>query len=429
MSFADSYATRMDELFDRLVCSTMDVRLRARLHQAKLNAVVGAYSIASSPNPGVALLDMAAYMRMKRDIMEEYGHQEFPEVPDGPIMVEAILASFRHSEQEIWAVAERALSPQQIEELNELIVRWRAENPDQTRVTQVRLSEFSATRRLAPGSTQRASGSLLSFLMIDPLANMEPTAREIEQTRRIAERAFFVAERMPMIMAWQIEQVVYNAAATPEAQQLLGNANTLSDSVERFSLAADRLPQDMAKQSDATIARLTEAVGSERNAAIEQLQQLLEGERTRLVAQLEDSSALLKQLLADMRDTMRVGGEMAQSVEAATMAIDVLATPSPSSGSSNARPFDPIDYKDAAQEIGAAARNITELMQSIERLTTASSAPDADNHFSLMFDSAEAGGVRLIDQAFNRALLLVAIILVGVPLGLLGYRLASRRLK
>jgi hypothetical protein len=80
-------------------------------------------------------------------------------------------------------------------------------------------------------------------------------------------------------------------------------------------------------------------------------------------------------------------------------------------------------------EIGQAAQHITELIQSIDKLASTASAAGPDGQFNLVFDSAETSGQRLIDRAFSRALILVVIILVGLPVMLLGYRWMSRRMK
>lgn len=428
MSFADTYATRMDELIDRLMAGTTDVKLRAGLHQIKIQSVVGAYAIASSPNPGVALLDMCAYVRLKRQIMQEHGPQIAPPIPESAEIVQALVESYTRSENEMWDVAKRVLSAQQLAELDELIRRWRAENPDQYRVTQVRLSEFSATRRLAPGGNKSAPGSLFSLFYLDPLSNLEPTAREIEQTRRIAERAFFVAERMPMVMAWQVEQVVYDGAATHEAQQLLEDAQTLATASDRFSLAVDRWPQDLSRQGDEIIQRLSSALAAERQAAIEQITKALEDQRGKLLEELHASEGVLRNLLAESKQTLDSGREAADALTKAMQAIDALANPPPGIPGEESHPFDPREYGEMAVQVKQAALSVDDLLKTLERLSKADDSSDAGRGLNIAFDSAEAGGQRLIDRAFYRALILVVILIVGVPTAMLAYRWASRRM-
>jgi hypothetical protein len=431
MSFSDSYATRMDEIIDREMSRTNDVRLRASLHHIKIQSVVGAYSIASSPNPGVALLDMCAYMKLKREIMQEHGMEMAPSLPEMQKVVDGLVASYKRSEDEIWAVARRILSNQQIAELNELIVRWREENPDQYRITQVRLSEFSATRRLAPDASKSGPGSLFSLFYLDPLSNLEPTAREIEQTRRIAERAFFVAERMPMIMAWQVEQVVYDGAATIEAQQLLANAQTMTDSADRFSLAVDRWPTDLSEQSKVIIQQLSEALSAQRQAAIDQVVQTFEDQRTKLLDDLRASEGALRSLLAESQQALQTGREAADALTRAMNAIDALANPPPDpvgKPASESHPFDPREYGEAAAQITQAARSVDGLLANIEKLAKPDESSDAGKGLATAFSSVEASGKSLIDKAFSRALILVIVSIVGIPVALLAYRWASRRI-
>ena len=42
--------------------------------------------------------------------------------------------------------------------------------------------------------------SVFSLFQVDPLSGLDPAVREIAQTRLFAERALFVAQKMPMLL-------------------------------------------------------------------------------------------------------------------------------------------------------------------------------------------------------------------------------------
>lgn len=413
MSFADTFASRMDDVIDRVIARADTATLRSDIHRIKINAVTGAYTIASNPNPAVALMDMAALVRIRMQIIEQHGMTMFAADDDPKELVDILLASYRQSNKEIWAQVNRAFTPAEVGELNELIVRWQEENPDQMHVTLVKLTELAEFRRVAPESGKQGPGSLFSLFYLDPLSSMNPTAREIEQTRRIAERAFFIGERTPMIMAWQVEQVVYDLVATREAQQLLGNANALSDAAKNLGDASRQWPHQLA---------------AEREAMIRQLNETLEAQRRGLFKDIESANATLQPMLVQMKATLEAGSDAAKAVDAATLAVSRLAYPPETAPVDSAgHPFDPREYQAAAVEIGQAARAIQDSLKVLEQIMS-KPEPASVNALSQTLTTAEDSGQRLIDRAFRQALLLIVLLLIGAPIMGLIYRAISRKI-
>ena len=52
--------------------------------------------------------------------------------------------------------------------------------------------------------------------------------REIAQTRLFAERALFVAQKMPALLRWQTELLSVNAVEMPAVQQLVTNSTQIA---------------------------------------------------------------------------------------------------------------------------------------------------------------------------------------------------------
>ena len=49
----------------------------------------------------------------------------------------------------------------------------------------------------------------------DPLAGLDPAVRELTQTRLFAERALYVAQKMPLLLRWQTELLTINTLNQP----------------------------------------------------------------------------------------------------------------------------------------------------------------------------------------------------------------------
>jgi hypothetical protein len=66
---------------------------------------------------------------------------------------------------------------------------------------------------------------------MDPLAGLDPTTRELAQTRLLAERAMFIAQRMPQIIQWQAELLTIRTAELPQVEQLVSNTTQLAAAI------------------------------------------------------------------------------------------------------------------------------------------------------------------------------------------------------
>lgn len=247
MAFADSYAAVVNE-----ACGTVAEalpELRAPIHTMMLNSVQNAIIIAASPNPIGGLLDMTVMVSLQRGAVEALL------VKHGPAM-QPLLDSSQMMEEEIWAAADRMLNDEQLEALHALIPEVVERYRGTVNVASIRAGDFSKYRRATVVDVS-GGGSLLSLILLDPFSGMTPAAREIAQTRLLAERAFFWANRLPMIINWQIEDVVLKTVSQPESVELLESAVRLSEASHDL---VQVLPQERAAAIDQMGDRVDEAI-------------------------------------------------------------------------------------------------------------------------------------------------------------------------
>lgn len=160
--------------------------------------VSSAMEICTGPVPQVNLLDMTVFVRLSRTVLEHYW---IPQVYGED--ARELAGAFSRFEEELAAMAARALSPAQREQLASAIGAWLAENPAQIRVEGVRLADFAA----AAAEPVRRAKSLLS--------SVTTARRAANQAILLSERGLFLFHRMPSL--WRLQ-------ARLGAREILGDA-------------------------------------------------------------------------------------------------------------------------------------------------------------------------------------------------------------
>ncbi|MCE9592991.1 MAG: hypothetical protein K8S98_02255 [Planctomycetes bacterium] len=256
MSFTDTFDSRLAEQWNRVAAagraatdSTNDDaneadqeharRLRRAAIENKLATVSAALSIASSPNPNVALADMIVMVTLQRMVLETPAASE----RYGDELVGVLIATYRDQEAKIWRIAARAMTAAQRRELRELIAAWRAENPDATYVANVRLEDFAKARQQSIVETKQSGDSLLALVALDPLAGLDPAQREVQKSRMLGERVFFYGSRLPQLLKWQVESLTQELLRAPELV-------ALSNSLARVTVVAERWPEDLERAQE-----------------------------------------------------------------------------------------------------------------------------------------------------------------------------------
>ena len=392
MRFADDYTGRISDPIAKLDLQSTPPEVRLRAHNWRVSQATAAYTIASGANPTINALDMVVLATLSRAVVEDRLIEDYGE------RARALLDAHRHLEQQSWSLVDGVLNAEQAKEVRAAIDRWRAENPTTRSVAQVRFADFAALE-LRRGKEQQESNGLFGFIGLDPLSNLDPAVRELEQTRQLAERTIYYLQRAPSLLDMEIERLVYQLAAMPEAERTLAN-------IDRLSLAAEAMGQ--------LSARAPEIIASERHAIITELASALHAEQDRL-----------QPLLVSVRDVLNAGTQTSQSVTGTVTALDAFVArfqpdePASANASTPKRPFDITEYAATARDLAAAAERVQALLaqlntssKDVERVTRAA--------------TQEVNGI--IDHVFKLALVLILVLGFVTVLCALLYRYWSPRL-
>jgi hypothetical protein len=228
--FADRLTQALDELAEGGTLAARNAVLYLELRYTS-----AALDIATGPLPEVNLLDMLAFVRLCREVFEAHWIPEHFGERGRPVA-----DVFHTSEEELWRIAGGVLSSHQRAELEALVDQWQAENPRQVRVERVRLMDFAQRRGEVHIERARAAGGLLS--------SVKSATRAADQALLIAERAMFIAHRMPFVLRLQARlgsrEIVSDALASfGSPAELLGEVRSLEPLIDKLLPIVDHSGQ------------------------------------------------------------------------------------------------------------------------------------------------------------------------------------------
>jgi PAS domain-containing protein len=394
MRFADDYVGRLIEASHRFEPSLGDARQRLMWSGWLLEQANAAYITASGDNPVVSTLDLLTLATLSRMVIED------TIAPRYPAQSAELVEAHRQLEAQAWQLASEVIEPAQQAALRNLYVEWRRQNSNVLSVSFVRFQDFTGIMRAqdSQADVKKYSG-LLGVVGLDPLSGLDPAVRQLEQSRLLAERAIYYAQRVPFLFDLQLDRSLNRMAAGTETQKLLQQGGSLTLSAERFAAVAEGLP---------------DAVAREREAFIRQLS-----------GELEAQQASLRPLLLELRGTLEAGNATAASVDQAVRSLDALvarfsAKPASAGGPAPARPFDINEYRQAAEEITRAADQLQQLLDSV-----GGRAPQ----IASVVDSSLGKGRALVDYLVLRVAALIVLLLAGILATLLAYRWLAPRVR
>ncbi len=389
MRFADEYAAQVSEWVGTFQRSTDDPGERLAAQSWLVSQATSAIKIATGPNPELNAIDMMVFATLSRMVIEDRWVGELY----GP-RARGLLTAHQALEKRAWIYAPSLLSEAQIEELRSSIAAWHRENPVGRAVPFIHLEDFAFA---ASDARQRStsSTSIFSFLGIDPLSNLDPAVREIAQSRQLAERAVYYAQRAPKLISMETQRLVFELAMTPESTGLLEGFGRIGVAAQTASELAVDLPR---------------LVAEERAAVIEQLTGVLDERQGRLQA-----------LTVELRSTLEAGGTTSDSVRETVSAVDALVArfdrPPAATAQAPARPFDVTEYTEALRELGDTARYLQVLLAQADAKAPA---------LSQVSEHAAEQLASLVDHVYWRLLQLVLVLVAASVLGTLAYRAIIR---
>jgi hypothetical protein len=287
LAFADRYLEAIAEAADRSAEAAADVTERAGFKQTKVVYVTAAITTVTEPEPLRVMRDLLVLLRLQRMVWEDQRHPWA-----APGNAARMAQALKILEDQIEKLAALVFDAQDIAGIQSLVQQWHAANPDRRYVAFVRFHDLEDSALKQRFDARLRRGGLL--------APVTKAADELEQMRRVAERALFLANHMPMLLEWQAEAYLHGALELPEVQSLTANFDRFTGTTAELSTLVGLLPDQIARERAEALTALAALVRRERMEAIAQLGEVLRAERAALIADVNGSAGQLTPLAAHL---------------------------------------------------------------------------------------------------------------------------------
>jgi hypothetical protein len=383
LQFAQAYCLRIVESANELQNAENGPLTDEEVLRFKISSVGGILMLSTGDNPYISLLNLVSQATLSRMILENYWVTILDEE-----LFESWISRSRSLEQKIWFIADQVLSKDQQDEL-----RLSIENHYASLKHLDSLSLANPQDLVVPTSLKGKANnkSVFSLAAINPLSGLDPAVREITLTRLFAERALFTLQWTPWLLRWQSDLMVLDTTRQTEIAQALKDISSLSESIERASLAAESISK--------TAAALPDQLSTEREAIVTALN-TQEGQITTLFQAGTDLSVSMNTAI--------------ESLDALMKRFGVGEPHAPRDP--NRKRFDILDYAKTADSFTATAEQLNETL--IELNTTLDS-PALDK----LSNQATADVRGILNHVFLLAAGLVVLILVSALI----YRVVAGR--
>lgn len=403
--YADRYMTYLVSAIEKIERNNPNLEQRRLANRIKLVQVSALYDIATNADPFTQLVDMTLVVSLqaRKWIDDDVAEKWFG--ARGRYLV----AASRQAREDIWRIAARVMRPSQLEQLDTMILDWHRRHPDIELVSYVRFDDFAASRSKSIVAEVAEGGGFL--------APIGEATKAVDEVRAVAERALYLAKRMPYMIGWQVRDTVSDTLNGPE----LGRINDLLPgvvaSVDRVARTIERVPQDVRSEREAIDAMLLRH-GPLASKMIDDSRGLV-----------QDSNALATNAMALTGSVESLLARLDRSTvalrEAVTAIDDVFLKPGREKPADpNAKPFDIDDYARTAVAVGDTIGRAQTL---VDDLRTTLQSPD---QMQALTRGVDASLVRatdrtsaLIDRVFWR---LAALLVLAFALAL-AYRFLTRR--
>lgn len=360
----------------------------------KISYTTTVMALVTGPSAMTNLLDMIVVVTRSRMVVEAYwlpgvyGESARP-----------FLDVCREAETQLWQIATPLLTAAQQEELRQTIQTLHQQDSDPPIFLPIQALNFVTTVAKVGQKKRSEPSSVFSLLMLDPLSGLDPATRELAETRLFAERALFLAQRMPDLLRWEMELFTLKTAEMPQLQQVVTNSTQLAAAADRFSQVAAQLPA------------------------------LLSTEREKLLEALKEQETGLSSFAREVQQTLATGSQMADSTNVTLKTFqEVMARFNSGLQGPSAEPFRIQEYTAAAAQIQATTTELVVLLQALEELAGSPHLAQVSSQFSVLTQRAQTSGREVVDYAFQRALLLVLLGCGAVLATALVYRVLNVRL-
>ena len=332
-AYADRYRTLMEDAVGEILRDNEDAQQRTAALRMLVTSTTSVYDIATNGDPFTQVLDLTVAVTLTSQVWidRDRATREFGEKRAAPL-----IAALREARTEIWDIAARVFTPDQLSALDFLIASWRKQNPDVEDVSFVRFNDFNDSRGHSVIAEAGQGGGLF-----------EPIGRAVDQARsyeRLFERMFYLSKRAPTLLEWQTQAAIDNVLARKEVGNALKNLDGVSKSIEKLST---EIPELLVRERETLLIE------------IDKRQEQINGTLGQVKSVVDATAPIVKDVNTLAGTAERIVGKVSE-MAGPPKAPDPNAPP--------AKPFDVADYQRLLAEAGTTLREANALAAKGESL-------------------------------------------------------------
>jgi len=202
------------------------------------NAVAYVRSIVLDDDPATALLDLYAFAQLGVWACENRARLY------EDIFVEDCAGTYGVVLDRTRRLAEKWMTDEQRDRIDEAVARFKAANPDRTRIGIVRLPDLAKSAGTTTASLRTASPTLFS-----PVTE---AAEQLEQTRLLGNRVLWLLSRLPEALGWRAQTVLMEALASDGFARITTLATDLESSLGSLEQGLDRMEHSVGELATET---------------------------------------------------------------------------------------------------------------------------------------------------------------------------------
>jgi hypothetical protein len=372
-SYADGFRTRIEDAVAEIVRGNASAHDRAIAQRMLVESTSSVYDIATSGDPATQVLDLTVAVTLMSQVWIDQDRVQVFRDNRGARLVTAL----REAREDIWSIAARVYSQDQLLALDFIIKNWMKENPGIEDVYWVRFSDMhedSLVREIEPGGEY-----------YDAVGAAIDQAKSYE---RLLERIFYLAKRGPTLAGWQSQAIIDETLAKREVEQVIQDIDTISRSIDELTKTVPEI-----------IAREREAVFSE----LDRRQKEIDATLASVKSVVDASAPIVRDVNTLAETSERMLGKVAE----------LKGPPDPSAPPS--KPFDPDDYTRLLAQASTTLRDADALADSKAMKTIVHELNRATDE---RIRAAEEAVTRIVWRAGGMLAALIALFFAG----LIGYR-------
>jgi hypothetical protein len=245
----------------------------------RAEATANVRALALGADPAGALVDLYVFSQLALWTCENRARLH-PEIALTPCE-----STYGVLKDEVAQIAREYMTPEKLARVDGAIAAWIKTHPDRMVTGLIRLSDLAESSGTAPVVLEQVAPSMFS-----PVTE---AAQQLQEARLLGYQALWLASRLPMSLAWQLDATIYGAMSSDPAVQAISSVKSLSHGIAEAHQAFGTLAA-----SNAALSAQAGALGER----VEALEKSVAALGTGLSSNLSGVSTSLGSLGSEVRD-------------------------------------------------------------------------------------------------------------------------------